>query len=180
MHGDWNRRWWNATTNSTKKEAGIPWTCYAIRLVGKRNDAGIQKWKGEEKMTKEKMDGWDTWSNWNEAGGTKRQKGNIGEGWSRQTLELKELTAQSNKVNDSALMGHQSLTQDFFSQLIDLWRLLDYSHPCAFEIHSFIHSFVHSFIADICIAPLQVGLLRSSPNPSNEISRGLAYQEVPD
>jgi len=23
-------------------------------------------------MTKEKMDGWDTWSNWNEAGGTKR------------------------------------------------------------------------------------------------------------
>ena|SRR6218665_38771 len=26
--------------------------------------------------------------------------------------------------------------------------------------------FIHSFIADICIAPLQVGLLRSAPNPS--------------
>jgi len=29
-----------------------------------------------------------------------------------------------------------------------------------------IHSFIHSFIADIYIAPLQVGLLRSAPNPS--------------
>jgi len=28
------------------------------------------------------------------------------------------------------------------------------------------HSFIHSFIADIYIAPLQVGLLRSAPNPS--------------
>src|SRR6218665_541511 len=26
--------------------------------------------------------------------------------------------------------------------------------------------FIHSFISDICIAPLQVGLLRSAPNPS--------------
>ena len=29
-----------------------------------------------------------------------------------------------------------------------------------------IHSFIHAFIADIYIAPLQVGLLRSAPNPS--------------
>ena len=29
-----------------------------------------------------------------------------------------------------------------------------------------VHSFMHSFIADIYIAPLQVGLLRSAPNPS--------------
>ena len=28
------------------------------------------------------------------------------------------------------------------------------------------HTFIHSFIADIYIAPLQVGLLRSAPNPS--------------
>ena len=33
---------------------------------------------------------------------------------------------------------------------------------------SFIHSFIHSFIADIYIAPLQVGLLRSAPNSSAE------------
>ena len=29
-----------------------------------------------------------------------------------------------------------------------------------------ISSFIHSFIADIYIAPLQVGLLKSAPNPS--------------
>ena len=33
-------------------------------------------------------------------------------------------------------------------------------------LHHLFHSFIHSFIADICIAPLQVGLLRSAPNPS--------------
>ena len=38
---------------------------------GKRNDAGTRRWKEEERTTKEKVDGWDTWSNWNEAGGTK-------------------------------------------------------------------------------------------------------------
>ena len=43
MHGDWNRRRRNATTKSTKKEARILWTCYAIRWIGKRNDAGTRK-----------------------------------------------------------------------------------------------------------------------------------------
>jgi len=57
-HGDWNRRR-NTTTNSTKKEARILWTCYAIEWIGKRNDAGTRKWK-EEERTKEKMDGYDT------------------------------------------------------------------------------------------------------------------------
>ena len=39
-----------------KKEARILWTRYAIRWVGKRNDAGV--WRGKEKRaTKEKMDG---------------------------------------------------------------------------------------------------------------------------
>src|SRR6218665_2595829 len=36
MHGDWNRRRRNATTNSAKKKARIFWTCYAIRWTGKR------------------------------------------------------------------------------------------------------------------------------------------------
>src|SRR6218665_3575837 len=36
MHGDWNRRRRNATTNSAKKKARILWTCYAIRWTGKR------------------------------------------------------------------------------------------------------------------------------------------------
>ena len=35
-----------------------------------------------------------------------------------------------------------------------------------YHVYAFIHSFIHSFIADIYIAPLQVGLLRSTPNPS--------------
>ena len=33
-------------------------------------------WRGKEeaeRATKEKVDGWNTWSNWNEAGGTKRR-----------------------------------------------------------------------------------------------------------
>src|SRR6218665_887712 len=38
--------------------------------------------------------------------------------------------------------------------------------PPASFIHSFIYSFIHSFIAAIYILPLQVGLLRSAPNPS--------------
>src|SRR6218665_1643928 len=45
----WNRRR-NATTNSAKKEARILWTCYAIRWIGKRNDAGTQRWKEEERV----------------------------------------------------------------------------------------------------------------------------------
>jgi len=32
----------------------------------------MRRGKEEERATKEKMDGWNTWSNWNEAGGTKR------------------------------------------------------------------------------------------------------------
>jgi len=40
--------------------------------IGKKNDAGIRRWKKEERMPKEKMYGWDTWSNWNVAGRTKR------------------------------------------------------------------------------------------------------------
>src|SRR6218665_805249 len=31
--------------------------------------------------------------------------------------------------------------------------------------HIYMQKFIHSFIADIYIAPLQVGLLRSAPNP---------------
>ena len=53
--------------------ARILWTCYAIRWIEKRNDDGRQRGKEEERTTKEKMDGRDTWSNWNEAGGTKRR-----------------------------------------------------------------------------------------------------------
>jgi len=34
----------------------IPWTCYAIRWIGKMNDAGMRRGK-EERVTKEKMDG---------------------------------------------------------------------------------------------------------------------------
>jgi len=65
---------WNATANSDKKEAGIFWTCYVIRLIGKRKDAGMRTGKEEERVTKEKMmDGWNTWSNWNEADGTRRR-----------------------------------------------------------------------------------------------------------
>ena len=52
----WRRRR-NATTNSAKKKARILWTCYAIRWIGKRNDAGIWRWKKEERTTKKKMDG---------------------------------------------------------------------------------------------------------------------------
>ena len=52
----WNRRGGNATTSSALKEARILWTCYAIRWIGKRNDAGTQRWE-EERTTKEKMDG---------------------------------------------------------------------------------------------------------------------------
>src|SRR6218665_381297 len=45
VRGDWNRRRRNASTNSAKKEARILWTCYAIRWIGKRNDAGTRRWK---------------------------------------------------------------------------------------------------------------------------------------
>ena len=44
-------------TNSAKKEARVLGTCYAIRCIGKRNDAGTRRWKEEERTTKEKMDG---------------------------------------------------------------------------------------------------------------------------
>jgi len=47
----------NATTNSDKKEARILWTYYAIRWIGKRNDAGMWGGKEEKRTTKEKMDG---------------------------------------------------------------------------------------------------------------------------
>jgi len=47
----------NATTNSAKKEARILWTCYAIRWIGKRYGTDTQRWKAEERKTKEKMDG---------------------------------------------------------------------------------------------------------------------------
>jgi len=39
-----------------KKEARILWTCYVIRWIGKRNDAGKRRGKGKERATKEKMD----------------------------------------------------------------------------------------------------------------------------
>ena len=32
-------------------------TSYAIRWIGKRNDAGTRRWKEEERTTKQKMDG---------------------------------------------------------------------------------------------------------------------------
>ena len=66
--------WFGAakSANSAKKKARILWTCYAIRWTGKKNDAGKRRWKEEKRTTKEKMDGRDTWSNWNEAGWTKR------------------------------------------------------------------------------------------------------------
>src|SRR6218665_2254554 len=52
----WSRRRQNATTSSDKKEARILWTCYAIRWIGKRNDALV--WRGKEKRTTmEKVDG---------------------------------------------------------------------------------------------------------------------------
>ena len=41
-------------SNSAKKEVRILWTCYAIRWIGKRNDAGTRSWKEEERTTKEK------------------------------------------------------------------------------------------------------------------------------
>ena len=50
-HGDWNRRRWNAKTNSTKKKARILWTCYAIRWTGKKNDAGTRRRKEEKRTT---------------------------------------------------------------------------------------------------------------------------------
>ena len=68
----------------------------------KKNDAGMPRGKEEEGATKEKMDGWDTWSNWNETGGTKRHDDR------KETMEkachdgrqlFKELTAQGDKVN---------------------------------------------------------------------------------
>jgi len=40
-----------------KKEGRILWTCYAIRWIGKRNDAGMWRGKQEERATKEKMNG---------------------------------------------------------------------------------------------------------------------------
>jgi len=40
--------------NNAKKEARILWTCYAIRWIGKRSVAGIQRWNEEERMSKEK------------------------------------------------------------------------------------------------------------------------------
>jgi len=43
-------------TNSDKKEARILTTCYAIRRIRKKNDAGMQRGKEEERMTKKKMD----------------------------------------------------------------------------------------------------------------------------
>ena len=45
----------------------------AIRGIGKRNDAGMRRGKEEERATKEKIDEWYKWSNWNKAGGTKRR-----------------------------------------------------------------------------------------------------------
>ena len=45
------------TLQQTAKEVRILWTCYAIRWIGKRNDAGSRRWKEEERTSKEKMDG---------------------------------------------------------------------------------------------------------------------------
>src|SRR6218665_2294069 len=50
------RRRRHTATKRDKKEARILWTCYAIRWTGKKNDAGIRRWK-EKRTTKEKMDG---------------------------------------------------------------------------------------------------------------------------
>ena len=52
------------------------------------NESGMRGEKEEGKVTKEKMDGWDTRSNRNEAGGTKRQKGNNGEGFAMMVVAL--------------------------------------------------------------------------------------------
>jgi len=41
--------------NSDKKEAR---TCYAIRWIIKRNDAGMRRGKEEERATNEGEDGW--------------------------------------------------------------------------------------------------------------------------
>ena len=51
--GDRNRERRNGTTKSNKKEAGILWTCYAIRRIGKGNDVGM--WRG-------KKEGEDRWT----------------------------------------------------------------------------------------------------------------------
>ena len=55
-----------------RKKLGFFWTCYAIRWIWKRNDAGMRRGMEEERAIKRKMDIWNTWSNWNEAGRTKR------------------------------------------------------------------------------------------------------------
>ena len=33
------------------------WTCYAVRWIGKMNDAGIRRRKMEKRATKDKVDG---------------------------------------------------------------------------------------------------------------------------
>jgi len=40
-----------------KRKLGFFGTCYAIRWIGKRYDAGMRRGKEEERMTKGKMDG---------------------------------------------------------------------------------------------------------------------------
>ena len=46
---------------------------------------------------------------------------------------------------------------------IDMYAL---TYVLSLSLYIYICIFIHSFIADIYIAPLQVGLLRSAPNPS--------------
>src|SRR6218665_3000266 len=40
------------------EKARIIWTCYAMRWTGKKNDAGIRRWKEEKRTTKEKRRKW--------------------------------------------------------------------------------------------------------------------------
>jgi len=76
---------------TSKKEARILWTCYAIRWNGKRNDAGIRR-EERGKGDKEKID--EIHEVTNEAGGTKRRDS------TKETIEkaCHELTAQCDKT----------------------------------------------------------------------------------
>src|SRR6218665_1136769 len=101
MHGDWNRRRRNATTNSAKKKARILWTCYAIRWTGKR----MMLAHGDGRRRRERPR-----SKWmdeiHEVTGMKlavlrdvTMERKIWRKWSRQSLERNELTAQGDLLD---------------------------------------------------------------------------------
>src|SRR6218665_441689 len=91
---------------------------------------------------------------------------------SRQTLLAHQRARSVNTIHCSAISLPGTVTKTVdqlpLSRCFCCFCVNTHGHVRTEQIdrNAKIHSFIHSFIADICIAPLQVGLLRSAPNPS--------------